>query len=214
MSRKSIVISIAIFLAVAMGASLLSRFSAHSIGISWSTEVSQTIRTSPTKYAAVREALRMCPDRSDGWYCASVAPTPATALDRIAPDCDFVRVYFKRGELAKAMSPRVISRRILDIAVRRSDGAFHVVLGPFGLDPSRYPEFLVWAKCRITSETDAESVLYAMLESTEQSHYTDVHARRIDDRHWSIWWGDVTMKPYYEIETDQQGLVIKATRPR
>lgn len=155
-------------------------------------------------------------DAAFGWYCSSVMIPRTSSLDRIAPECEFARLYFHRHWWAQIVFPITVSRTQVDVALRKSDGSHQFVLKPFG-DLQSFPAFLVWAGCRIQSEEDACAAVMAAYHSRDGGSSNPAHFVACRDNH-NVWRigskPNGCEQPLLILETDEDGLVVRGTTDR
>lgn len=175
------------------------------------TKISSRIESNPALKAAVLNELRVLREQGKlaSWYCSSVTTPPRPSLKEIAPDCEFARLYFHQRLWARVFQQLTVSRVQLDVALRKSDGEYRRVLQPFG-DLETFPDFLVWAKCKIDTEALARMSLVAAFNSREFGPTTGdgFVACRDAENVWRIAFEEQGCEhPMLILETDDQGVV-------
>jgi hypothetical protein len=175
------------------------------------TTISNRIESNPALKAAALNELRVLNEQGKltGWYCSSVTTTPRPALKVIAPDCEFARLYFHQRHWDRIFQTLTRSRFHLDVALRKSDGKHRLVLQRFE-DREAFPEFLVWAKCKIDTPELARMSLVAAFNSTDFGPITaeGFVACRESENVWRISLEEIGCEyPMLVLETDDQGVV-------
>jgi hypothetical protein len=175
------------------------------------TKIANRIESNPALKAAVLNELRVLREQGklSGWYCSSVTTPPRPSLKEIAPDCEFARLYFHQRHWARIFQESTVPRYQLDLAIRKSDGEYRRVLQPFG-DLRTFPDFLVWAKCKIDTEALARMSLVAAFNSREIGPTTadGVVACRDAENVWRIAFEEQGCEhPMLVLETDDEGVV-------
>ena len=101
------------------------------------------------------------------WYCSLADHPPARFLAdlyHIAPEHEFVRLYFRRRWWKEFIPESTPSSSRIDVAIRKTDGKAEFVSEPLNTMKS-YPDFLVWVKARIQTEEDARIALAVVRNS-------------------------------------------------
>jgi len=174
------------------------------------TIVAPQILSTPALNLTADEILRQWleSDKSRGWYCERVGIPANSILKEIAPSCDFIRFTFRRDKIAAYLRPSPVERRVMDVAIMKSSGENRIVLAPWGFEFDKYPEFLVWAKCRVDSEADAAKILSAMFQTRDGLGGYIAYATRDGTNRWKIGFTVTVDEPVLIIETDDEGYVV------
>ena len=175
--------------------------------------VAAPIRSSPLLTKACDEVLQhwrtagKC-DGYSGWYCSSVCISPATHLANVAPSCHIIRFHIHPNIIYKMLGYSYNANSRFDVAVNKTTGEWRIVLPPWGNDFRRYPDFLVWARCRVQSTADAESILRAMNQSRDGGTGGRSYAVQ-GEKSWQCWaTEDLNTEPRLIFNVDNDGYII------
>lgn len=182
------------------------------------TSFDERIRTNPTLLASVKKQINESQYQLPRRFCFSAVLRSLEKLRKIAPDCEFVSVAFRRPRWRSVFANESGATFVFElIAIRESDGKSINVLGNYLL-PDWLPQFLVWARttlrntedCRQIGEATEDIFRTAGLSVPKPSLFTPRPAGR------NLWHFEVpgteVPAPIYELETDEFGKIVRYRR--